>query len=121
MTKFGALLGYCIVWSTVLIAVIVPFEQGRSIPATPLTPHLAVAAQITTNPNEPAPYPEGVFCTPKGDTVLGVETGLHPCACHMVMRESPDGCCDILQANDPVCRQYCTEKHCACPRECVKS
>lgn len=81
---------------------------------------LAMASQITTNPNEPPEYPDGVYCTPAGDLFRGLQTPDHPCKCHMVMRSAtPDNCCDILQANDPVCRQYCSEKHCACQHECL--
>jgi hypothetical protein len=80
-----------------------------------------VAAQTTFNPNEPAPYPEGVYCTPQGDLFHGLQTSDHPCSCAMMMRQNEDGCCTILQNNDPKCKQYCTESHCRCPRECVKS
>jgi len=79
----------------------------------------ALAGQIQTNPNEPAPYPDGVYCTPTGDNFHGLQTPDHPCHCHMMMRSNADGCCEILQNNDPVCKQYCREKNCACPHECI--
>lgn len=79
-----------------------------------------VAAQTTFNPNEPPPYPEGVYCTPTGTNFHGLLTPDNPCHCAMMMRQTEDGCCTILQNNDPKCKQYCTESHCACPHECVK-
>lgn len=86
------------------------------IPSTPLTP---VGVQQPLFPNEPAPYPEGVFCTPKGDNVHGFQTEDHPCSCHNMMREDKYGCCDEKVTNDPVCKQWCTEKNCRCPVECI--
>ena len=75
--------------------------------------------QIVRNPDEPAPYPKGVYCTPKGDLVHGVQTDLHPCKCHNMVRESKDGCCDVPVTNDPVCAQFCNEAACACKKECI--
>jgi hypothetical protein len=80
---------------------------------------VAPPTQIVTNPNEPDEYAEGVYCTPKGDNYKGVQTPDHPCACKNMMREDKDGCCDVRVTNDPVCKQYCSEKHCACPKQCI--
>jgi hypothetical protein len=66
---------------------------------------------------EPPEYPEGVSCTPAGDIAYGVQTGEHPCACKRMI--APDHDCDTAQTlPDPVCAQYCHEKHCACPITC---
>lgn len=77
------------------------------------------SGQIVFNPTEPVPYEKGVYCTPKGKLVFGTQTSDDPCSCKNMLRESKDGCCDVPVTNDPVCRQYCTEKNCACPKVCI--
>lgn len=100
-----------------------PTRNPLSIPDTshrwPML-QVARAAQIVRNPDEPAPFPEGVYCTHSGDMVLGVQTDHAPCACDIVFRSSNnDGCCDIQVNNDPKCMQYCHEKGCACQHRCL--
>jgi hypothetical protein len=79
----------------------------------------ALASQIVTNPQEPPEYADGVYCTPAGTMAYGIQMGDHPCACKNMLRDDKDGCCDVPVTNDPVCQQWCHEKHCACPKACV--
>lgn len=80
--------------------------------------HVAPSVQIIYS-QEPAEYPEGQYCTPKGDNYKGLQTPENPCACQIVMRPDKDGCCEIMQANDAKCKQFCHEHNCACPHECL--
>lgn len=70
---------------------------------------VALAAQ------EPAPYPDGAYCTPKGDLVNGLQTPDHPCACHRIDR---DPTCEGRPIEDAICKQYCTPSHCGCEIHC---
>lgn len=79
------------------------------------------SSQIVRNPDEPPKYADGVFCTPKGDRVHGVQTDIHKCECKNMRMQDKDGCCETRVNNDPVCKQYCNEKACACPTTCVNS
>jgi hypothetical protein len=93
------------------------------VPKAPITPTLDryVGFAQVTYAGEPDEYPDGAYCTPAGTNYKGLQTPDNPCKCHLVMRSATnDGCCEILQANDATCRQFCHEHHCACPRECVK-
>lgn len=72
-----------------------------------------LAAQVV----EPPEYPEGVSCSPAGDVKNGkIVAADHPCHCKNMA--SPDTSCETPTTNDPVCKQYCHEKHCSCPLEC---
>jgi hypothetical protein len=58
---------------------------------------------------EPAPFPPGVMCErPRA----GVKVD-HPCTCHRVCTETdPEA---VIE--DPMCLQWCSAEHCACPLE----
>lgn len=72
-----------------------------------------------STPGEPATYPEGVFCSHKGDIAYGVQTSDHPCACHRMNQSQVHDCCDHNQdSHEKNCLQYCSEKHCSCEVEC---
>lgn len=73
---------------------------------------LGVAIQVV----EPPEYAPGVLCSPGGDIVQGRQTPDHPCACKNM--GDPQTSCEKPTTNDPVCRQYCHEQHCACPLIC---
>ena len=66
---------------------------------------------------EPPEYPEGHFCSPAG-VVAGwkVIDSTHPCFCKNM--GDPQESCEKPITNDPVCNQYCHEKHCSCPLIC---
>ena len=64
----------------------------------------------------PEPYPEGVFCTPLGDSVHGIQTADHPCSCK---RMDYDPICEGDPIEDRACMQYCTKAHCRCPILCM--
>lgn len=65
---------------------------------------------------EPAEYPEGTLCSPRGDIVQGQQTPDHPCACKNM--GSSETSCEKPVTNDPQCKQWCHEKHCGCPLTC---
>ena len=68
------------------------------------------------HPVEPEEYPPGWTCSPAGIVSGGaVIDADHPCHCRP-MRTDAD-CCG-KPAPDPVCNQYCSEQHCACPILC---
>ena len=83
---------------------------------------LGLGIQDPQNPpprGEPKEYPDGVFCTPKGDIAYGVQTSDHPCVCHRVNQSMAHDCCDHAQdSHEQACNQWCSEKHCSCPVEC---
>lgn len=66
-------------------------------------------------PGERQEYPDGQFCSPKGDIIGGFQTLDHPCHCHRV---DYDEFCEGTPTHDQVCQQYCSERHCACPITC---
>lgn len=113
-----------IIWgaATILVIGLLVAQQQRSIPDMshrwPIL-HVAPYVQITHG-SEPDEYPDGQYCTPNGDNFKGLQTPDNPCKCHIVMREDNRHCCEILQANDAVCKQFCHEHHCSCPHECIK-
>jgi hypothetical protein len=74
-----------------------------------------LAFALNQAPQEPPEYPDGNFCTPKGDVVKGTQTPDHPCACHRVNRTE---FCEGEPSHEPVCKQYCHERHCRCPVTC---
>ncbi len=76
-------------------------------------------SQIVMGPTEPPEYAKGVYCTPHGDNVFGVQTTDHPCACKNMLREDKDGCCEVPVNNDDACKQWCHEDHCSCPKICI--
>lgn len=78
---------------------------------------LVLAFQVVQT-QEPPEYAVGTMCTPAGDNVNGLQTPDHPCACKNMTAPTPDGECDLLITNDSLCKQWCHEKHCSCPRMC---
>jgi hypothetical protein len=112
--------------TSILIALYLFFSPLHVPDMSHRWPMLTVAAEArafqVTYAGEPDEYPDGAYCTPNGTNFKGLQTPDNPCKCHLVMRSATnDGCCEILQANDAVCKQFCHEHHCACPRECVKN
>ena len=110
--------------TTLLLYLVILFGGGLHVPdMTHRWPMIAVAraAQVVQNPSEPDEFPDGMYCSPKGNIYKGLQTPDSPCACHLVMRQDADGCCNVPQNNDPKCTQYCHEHHCSCPRECLDS
>ena len=97
----------------------------RSILAVSL---LVLSIQTPSTPQgHPTPYPDGKFCTPKGDLIGRRQTTDHPCACkrHDMAASSDPEAKKMCQAgepvdpsHDPVCKQECSEQHCACPIGC---
>ena len=106
---------------TWLLALYVAFNPLHIPPTNARWPVLRVAApaQITTNPDEPPEYADGIYCTPQGDRFRNLQTADHPCACKNMVRPGSDGECDVKMNNDAACKQWCHEQHCACPQTCV--
>ena len=66
---------------------------------------------------EPAKYPPGWFCSPRGTIKHGEQTPDNPCRCKR-MNSSKD--CDdpTHDTHDRACSQFCSEEHCACGVTC---
>lgn len=64
---------------------------------------------------EPPIYPEGMYCTPRGDVVQGVQTPDHPCRCKR-MADPEDSCETVRESSE--CLQWCHKEHCKCPIAC---
>lgn len=79
-------------------------------------PRVQVARVMQLQPNEPDPYPEGVYCTHDGDIDHGVLTGEHKCGCTRVDR---DPLCEGTPIENSICRQFCTHRSCKCPITCT--
>ena len=66
---------------------------------------------------EPPEYPDGMYCSPKGDITVNGQV-LHPdhkCLCH---REDHSQDCEGEPTHDSQCKQWCHENHCRCPIMC---
>ena len=77
-----------------------------------ITAILLLTVQV---PAEPPEYPQGWYCTPKGDVAEGIKTPDHPCACK---RMYADEACELNPTHDAACKQFCHENHCGCPVAC---
>lgn len=74
---------------------------------------LTLAFQVA----EPPEYPDGWFCSPRGDIHNGTQTADYPC--HCARMNHSDSCDDPkADSHDPGCGQFCHEQHCACPIAC---
>ncbi len=72
------------------------------------------------NPDgEPPAYPDGQYCTPRGDEYRGQIVNGHQCACK---RMTADPLCEGEASHDRDCLQWCHEdkgSHCHCPVQCA--
>jgi hypothetical protein len=91
------------------------------------TTSVSFPGQWASQSQEPPVYPQGQFCTPKGDMKGGKQTTDHPCACKRHDEADPDDpenkkMCKAGEAtmpsHDTTCKQWCNEQHCLCPVSC---
>ena len=97
-----------------IVVIIVALLAGAAIAYGQDPPDPDSAGAYTQEPPE---YPEGHFCSPAGVVAGGkVIDSDHPCHCKNM--GDPQESCEKPVTNDPVCTQYCHEKHCSCPLIC---
>jgi hypothetical protein len=112
------ILGALVFWASFSFSKSVKADDYLYIPDMSSRWPMLRVAQVVQG-GEPTEYPDGQYCTPNGDNFKGLQTPDNPCSCHIVMKMDKDKCCEQIQANDAVCKQFCHEHHCSCPHECV--